>query len=98
MRTTTVTHAQWLPKPMARIRVMPTLKNTQFRALAMVPAFIVICWWAVPILHADDTLVLLPTEIKLAGSQAYQTLLVEESRNGQYVGQLTDGVTFESSN
>ncbi|MGH7138797.1 MAG: DUF1549 domain-containing protein, partial [Pirellulales bacterium] len=28
----------------------------------------------------------------------YQTLLVEESRGGQYVGQVAEGVTFESSN
>ncbi|HJT32807.1 MAG TPA: DUF1553 domain-containing protein [Pirellulales bacterium] len=49
-------------------------------------------------LRADDALVLLPAEIKLSGAQAYQTLLVEESRGGQYVGQVREGVTFESSN
>ncbi|HWB12258.1 MAG TPA: DUF1549 and DUF1553 domain-containing protein [Pirellulales bacterium] len=47
---------------------------------------------------ADDTLVLLPGEIKLSGPQAYQTILLEESRGGQYVGQATEGLTFESSN
>ena len=56
-------------------------------------------WWAVPTLRADDALVvLLPAEIKLSGTQAYQTLLVEESRGGHYVGQVREGVTFESSN
>lgn len=58
----------------------------------------VICWWAAPTLRADDALVLLPTEIKLAGPQAYQALLVEEARGGHYVGQVRDGVTYESSN
>lgn len=47
---------------------------------------------------ADDTLTLLPAEIKLTGPQAHQTLLVEESRGGQFVGQVSDGITFESSN
>ncbi|HEX7448109.1 MAG TPA: DUF1549 and DUF1553 domain-containing protein [Pirellulales bacterium] len=55
-------------------------------------------WWAGPTLRADDTLVLLPAEIKLAGPQAFQTLLVEQSLGGRYVGQMRDGVTFESSN
>lgn len=49
-------------------------------------------------LRADEGLALLPGEIKLTGSQAYQSLLVEESRNGQYVGQVVEGLTFESSN
>lgn len=46
---------------------------------------------------ADDTLTLLPAEIKLAGPQSHQTLLVEESRGGQFIGQITEGVAFESS-
>jgi hypothetical protein len=59
---------------------------------------IAILWLTVPALRADDSLVLLPGEIKLSGTQAFQTLLVEELRDNQYVGQLTEGVTFESSN
>jgi hypothetical protein len=77
---------------------MPALNNCRFPATLVVQALIVICWWAVPTLRADDALLLLPNEIRLSGPQAYQTLLVEESRSGQYVGQLTKGLTFESSN
>ncbi|MGH7192446.1 MAG: DUF1549 domain-containing protein, partial [Candidatus Saccharimonadales bacterium] len=67
------------------------MKNSYLFALAVV-------WWAVPTLRADDALVLLPREVKLSGTQAYQTLLVERSQSGQYVGQARDGVAFESSN
>src|SRR4051794_31617491 len=48
--------------------------------------------------HAADSLALLPAEFTLTGPAARQTLLVEESRDGQYVGQVSGGVTFESSN
>ncbi len=48
--------------------------------------------------RADESLVLLPAEIKLSGPAACQTLLVERSEGGRFVGQLTDGVVFESSN
>lgn len=69
---------------------------TKFRRICLFALALI--WWAVPTLRADDTLVLLPSEIKLSGPQAYQTLLIEQSRGGQYVGQLRDGVTIESSN
>lgn len=46
---------------------------------------------------ADDSLVLLPAEIKLSGAEARQTLVVGQSREGQFVGQLIEGVTLESS-
>src|SRR5262249_13328052 len=62
------------------------------------PAVFLICCCTAPVILADVTLTLLPGEVKLSGPQAYQTLLAEESRNGQYVGQLADGLTFESSN
>ncbi len=55
-------------------------------------------WWATSTLRADDTLVLLPAEVNFSGPQAYQTLLVEQSQGGHFVGQVRDGVTFESSN
>ncbi|HUY31287.1 MAG TPA: DUF1553 domain-containing protein [Pirellulales bacterium] len=48
--------------------------------------------------RADDVLVLLPAEIKLSGAEARQKLLVEQLRDGHFVGQLTEGVSFESSN
>src|SRR6185312_4605942 len=51
---------------------------------------------AAPI-RADETLVLLPAEIKLSGAEARQTLVVEQSRDGRFVGQLTEGVALESS-
>ena len=47
---------------------------------------------------ADETLVLLPAEIKLSGSEARQKLVVEQVRNGHYIGPSTEGVSFESSN
>jgi hypothetical protein len=74
------------------------LSKVVFQALVVMHALFVVCWWAAPTLRADDSLVLLPREVKLAGSQAYQTLLVEESRGGHFVGPLTEGVTFESGN
>ncbi len=40
---------------------------------------------------------LLPAEIKLSGPEASQTLLVERSQDGRFIGQLTEGVAFESS-
>jgi hypothetical protein len=61
-------------------------------------AVFVICCCTAPLLSADGNLLLLPGEIKLSGAQAYQTLLVEESNGGQFVGQLAEGITFESSN
>ncbi len=93
MRTT----AQWFREPGARIDTMPILNNVPFQALAVLSALIASSW-CVPDLRADDAVVLLPGEVKLTGSQAYQTLLVEESSGGQLVGQLSEGVTFESSN
>jgi hypothetical protein len=54
-------------------------------------------YWAVPAPAAEEAIAILPAEIKLSGAQAYQTLLVEESRGGQFVGQMIEGVTFESS-
>jgi hypothetical protein len=72
------------------------MSSLTLHGLRILP-FSLLCWTA-PILCADDTLTVLPAEIKLTGAQAYQALLIEESRNGQYVGQVTDGITFESSN
>ncbi|HEV3022953.1 MAG TPA: Ig-like domain-containing protein, partial [Pirellulales bacterium] len=48
--------------------------------------------------RADESLVLLPAEIKLSGSEAVQKLLVEQVRDGHFVGQLTADLVFESSN
>jgi hypothetical protein len=47
---------------------------------------------------ADESLVLLPAEIKLSGSEAVQMLLVEQVRDGHFVGELTEDLVFESSN
>jgi hypothetical protein len=49
-------------------------------------------------LHAAESLVVLPSEFTLTGPAARQSLVVEESRDGQFVGQATEGVAFESSN
>ncbi|MEX2561501.1 MAG: Ig-like domain-containing protein, partial [Pirellulales bacterium] len=62
-------------------------------------------WTLAVVLAADvqtawcqEGLVLLPSEITLAGPEARQTLLVEQSRQSHYVGQVTEGLLFESSN
>ncbi|MEX0713757.1 MAG: DUF1549 domain-containing protein [Pirellulales bacterium] len=62
-------------------------------------------WTLAVVLAADvqtawcqESLVLLPSEITLAGPEARQTLLVEQSRQSHYVGQVTEGLSFESSN
>jgi hypothetical protein len=48
-------------------------------------------------LAAKENLVILPSEITLAASTATQSLLVERIDHGANVGQVTDGVTFTSS-
>ncbi|HVX14027.1 MAG TPA: DUF1549 and DUF1553 domain-containing protein [Pirellulales bacterium] len=73
-------------------------RRTMLWGAPMILEVIVACVGPSSGLRADEGLALLPGEIKLTGSQAYQSLLVEESRNGQYVGQVVEGLTFESSN
>lgn len=46
---------------------------------------------------AEDPLVLLPAEINLSGREARQSLLVQQSRGGLYIGQVHEGVSIESS-
>ncbi|HEX4148779.1 MAG TPA: DUF1549 domain-containing protein, partial [Pirellulales bacterium] len=46
---------------------------------------------------ADAQRVLLPAEIKLAGSEARQTLVLERQQAGKFVGQQVEGVHYESS-
>jgi hypothetical protein len=77
---------------------MPLHRAASWQTAAIVLAIVASCGGAASALRAEDALVLLPGEITLSGAQAYQTLLVEESGDNQYVGQLTEGVTFESSN
>jgi Protein of unknown function (DUF1553)/Protein of unknown function (DUF1549) len=48
--------------------------------------------------RADDTLDLLPRTIMLAGPAATQRLVLEGERQADYVGQLTDGIEYTSSN
>ena len=47
---------------------------------------------------ADDSLTILPETVSLTGPHASQRLLVEELKNGNLYGQVTEGVTFHSSN
>lgn len=47
--------------------------------------------------QADADLALLPAQVALQGPEARQPLLVEETRDGRPVGQVTEGVTFETS-
>src|SRR6185312_17099516 len=70
--------------------------NGSCRIRRLLSACIAFGCLAAPI-RADETLVLLPAEIKLSGAEARQTLVVEQSRDGRFVGQLTEGVALESS-
>src|SRR5689334_4712125 len=98
MKILTNEQLQRLSEPMERTEMNEPPSTFSRRWLAVLMVGVSWCGWAVPTLYANDGLVLLPGEIKLAGPQAYQTLLVEESRGGHYVGQVAEGVTFESNN
>src|ERR1700722_15997669 len=47
---------------------------------------------------AAEELVILPSEVVLAGPEARQLLVIEQRRDGQFVGQLSQDVAFETSN
>ena len=47
--------------------------------------------------HCGDSLVILPSQIKLTGPEARQTLLVELVQDGQITGQISDGLVFQLS-
>src|SRR5258705_13949704 len=47
--------------------------------------------------HAADSLVIVPAKFALNGSAARQQLLVEKFQDQQFVGQITNGVMFSSS-
>src|SRR5689334_6292495 len=47
---------------------------------------------------AEPSLAILPGDFTLFGPAARQTVLVEESRDGQYVSQETEDVKLSSSN
>jgi hypothetical protein len=52
--------------------------------------------WTTHVL-ADDSLTILPKTVSLTGPHARQQLLVEELKDGKLFGQVTQGVTFDSS-
>ena len=54
-------------------------------------------WLALARSMAANQLAILPPAIVLAGPEARQPLLVEQSRDGQFTGQLTNGVELVSS-
>jgi len=47
---------------------------------------------------AEDSVVVLPTRFTLDGENAEQHLLVERLKEGEFIGNLIDGVTLDSSN
>jgi hypothetical protein len=49
-------------------------------------------------LQAADSIIVLPTQFKLTGPESSQRLLVESTRDDGILGQLSQGVTFTSSN
>jgi len=46
---------------------------------------------------AAEQIVLLPQKFTLSDAEARQRVLVEQQDDGQYIGQVTEGVTFSSS-
>src|ERR1051326_2102922 len=60
--------------------------------------FLCLCAAVVGPLQASDSLVILPSKIKLTGPAARQQLLVEQFRDGHFAGQLTNRLDFASSN
>lgn len=52
---------------------------------------------AASLVTAEDSLVILPAEVKLTGPEARQRLLVERQTDGQITGQIREGITFHSS-
>ncbi|HEY2952794.1 MAG TPA: Ig-like domain-containing protein, partial [Verrucomicrobiae bacterium] len=63
-------------------------------------AITALCLWAsvVSPLRAEDSVVILPSKIKLTGPAARQQLLVEQFRDGHFAGQFTNRLVFASSN
>jgi hypothetical protein len=76
------------------LRSRGSLHSLTTRALV---AVVVTSWLPATSASAAERLVILPTEVKLAGAEARQTLLVENEVEDLFTGQITDGVTFESS-
>ena len=48
--------------------------------------------------HAEDSFVVLPTRFTLDGENAEQHLLIEKVRKGEFIGNLNEGATLDSSN
>jgi hypothetical protein len=73
--------------------------RTAFKAicLGLVGLVVSVSASAVPA-QAGDSLAILPRAIVLHGPKARQAIVVERQTNGQSVGQVTEGVVFESSN
>ncbi len=46
---------------------------------------------------ADETIAVIPSDLKLNGPAASHRLLVERVEEGKYTGQIVDGIVFESS-
>jgi hypothetical protein len=76
--------------------VRPCLQSLR-SYLAMSGLVLVALAGAIHAAQAADSLVILPNEISLSGPRARQLLLVEEVRDGDIVGQVTEGVKFTSS-
>ena len=52
-------------------------------------------WWFP--FQAAESIVILPTQFKLSGSAARQQLLVERFKDNLFIGQVTNGIVFTSS-
>jgi len=66
------------------------------RAYSVASVAVVLIALSVPA-QAEDKLEILPAEFTLQSPALGQSLLVERTSGERYVGQVTDGVTFESS-
>ena len=74
----------------AVLRLRATWRTT------LLPTALLVCWSA-SVCRGGESLVILPPKFTLTGTQARQTLLAERFADGHFAGQLTDGITFSSS-
>src|SRR5688572_1539654 len=86
-----------IPWP-ARSRSPMTAPRGWFRRLVAPPIAGAFAWiLTIAPASGQESLAILPANVTLSGPEARQRLLVEEVGQDKFVGQVTDGVTFASS-
>ena len=93
MATGTVENIQGRGQRWRSQRSTAALRRT---SLALLAANLSLVCGAANIVHAAESIAILPAEIALAGPEARQQIIVERFQNGQFFGQIADGVQFAS--